>query len=177
MHRLKNKTALGRFFILEKNNWISHLFSGTPNGDVQKCMGGIMAQSNVVQMNPVVVELDVVVEVPLLFLNVTLCFKTFTSENDADNWIIQLHHAHTKLLAEKAANIERMSQELGKPISPLAVTTILNATILGATREIQRAKMTIQTRTPAIDARNMHVYAFTEAKRIIDTVLTTAVKI
>lgn len=128
-------------------------------------------------MNPVVVELDVVVEVPLLFLNVTLCFKTFTSENDADNWLTQLHRAHNKFLAEEAVNILRMNHELGEIISPFIVTTILNATILGARDEIQRAKMTIQTRTPVIDARNMHLHALTEAKRIIEKVLTTAVKI
>lgn len=133
-------------------------------------------EDNLLLFRPVVVSLDVSVEVPSLFMIVTLCFGVFTSADEAEKWIDSIHRIHMDSTRREGEELRVLSEDLDAPIAPFIRLEIFTPNILGAMPEIQQLKSFIRIDTPENDLKEMRIRALREAHRIIEHAIAVASK-
>ncbi|OGZ06519.1 MAG: hypothetical protein A2942_04900 [Candidatus Lloydbacteria bacterium RIFCSPLOWO2_01_FULL_50_20] len=118
-----------------------------------------MTENNIVALQPYVVALDVAVEVPLVNMEVTLCFGPFDSLAAADEWRDRLEKEHDLIeIAEAVENADPFAQE-EFPERQFLRAHVQGADVFQVEGRMRARGELIPPKTPVEDAHRIHVYA------------------
>ncbi|GEM_PF-4623329 len=126
-----------------------------------------MSGANLFALCPYVVTADVSVELPLISMEVTLCFGPFNTLIAAEKWAGDVERLHKDIIAREDQTSNEIFDEIGIPTQGFIRSHIYGMDIVQSDQNARKPGMLIPVNTPDTDSRDMHLYALAAFQQAI----------
>ena len=131
-----------------------------------------MSGDNLVALRPYVVTIDVSVELPLISMEVTLCFGPFNALVAAEHWAGDVERLHKDITAREDQLSNDIFDETGLPTQAFIRSQIHGIDIIQSDQNTRKPGMLIPVNTAEVDSRDMHLYALAAFQEAINFAFT-----
>ncbi len=117
-----------------------------------------MAESNVISLAPFVVTVDVLLELYLITMEITLCFGPFNSKEAAFEWSNVFEQEHKEIEVQEDLQ-EHRDEEMGLSSMSYVRAFVHGVDIIQGEVEAREKGVLIVPNQPIVDAHQVHLYA------------------
>ena len=115
--------------------------------------------AEMLSFNPYAATIDVSIELPLITMQVVLCFGPFNSIEKAEEWTGEVERLHRGIEVKEATICGDVFDATGFPTGAFIRSFIQGTDVIQVDQKARKEGNLIPINTSEIDARDMHIYA------------------
>ncbi|OGZ06354.1 MAG: hypothetical protein A2845_00970 [Candidatus Lloydbacteria bacterium RIFCSPHIGHO2_01_FULL_49_22] len=115
--------------------------------------------AELLSLKPYAATMEVSLELPLITMQVVLCFGPFNSLEKAEEWTGEVERLHRGIETEEVSKSGEVFDATGLPTGAFVRSYVHGTDIIQVGQSARKQGNLIPVNTPEVDARDLHIYA------------------